>query len=213
MRRAAANATPGSVMGVREWGMLLLLSILWGGSFFFVGVAVRELPPLTLVLVRLAIASATLIASVQLLGLRVPTDRKTCLFFLLMGLLNNVVPFSLFAWAQHHIPSGLASILNSTTPLFTVLLAHVMTANERLTAGKLTGVIIGLAGVTVMVGPAAFRDAGISVLAQFAGLAAAVLYAFGSIFGRRFSELGIPPIAAATGQLTASALVLLPFAL
>ena len=130
-----------------------------------------------------------------------------------MGLLNNAIPFSLIVWGQTHIASGLAAILNASTPLFTVVAAHLLTFDERLTGKRLAGVLIGFAGVVTMIGPAALRGLGSDILAQVAILCAAVSYAGAGIFGRRFNRMGVPPLATATGQVTASTLVLLPVAL
>src|SRR5579871_716905 len=114
----------GPAMGMREWTMLLALSVLWGGSFFFNGVAVRELPSFTLVWLRVATAAVALLAVMLLTGRRAPIEPRLWLAFLAMGLLNNALPFALIVWGQHRITSGLASILNATTPMFTVLVAH-----------------------------------------------------------------------------------------
>jgi drug/metabolite transporter (DMT)-like permease len=199
-----------AAMGCREWAMLLLLAIVWGGSFFFNGVAVRELPSFTLVWMRAAVAAATLLLLLRPLGLRMPIDGVVWAAFFAMGLLNNVVPFALIAWGQHHIASGLASILNSTTPLFTVLLAHVLTADEKLTPLKAAGVAMGFAGAVAMVGPDVLRGFSTGALAQVACLAAALSYAFAGIFGRRFVRMGVSPVATAAGQVSASAALLLP---
>jgi len=128
-----------------------------------------------------------------------------------MGGLNNLIPFSLIVWGQTEIASGLAAILNATTPLFTVLLAHLLTGDERLTVGRLAGVGLGFAGVVAMIGPAALAGLGAAALAQLAVLAAALSYAFAGIYGRRFREQ--PPLITAAGQVTASALLLAPLAL
>lgn len=197
-------------MGAREWAMLLALAVLWGGSFFFNGVAVRELPPLTLVWLRVATAAAALLVALRVLGIAMPVDRQVWADFLGMGLLNNVVPFSLIVWGQHHIASGLASILNATTPLFTVLVAHLLTPDEKLTPVKAAGVAVGFAGAVVMIGPAALGGLGTDLLAQLACLAAALVYAFAGIFGRRFKRMGVAPLATAAGQVSASTLLLLP---
>ncbi|MBK1658861.1 DMT family transporter [Paracraurococcus ruber] len=197
-------------MGRREWAMLLALAILWGGSFFFNGVAVRELPPLTLVWLRVAVAATALLLALRLLRIAMPTDRRAWAAFLGMGLLNNVIPFSLIVWGQHHIASGLASILNATTPLFTVLVAHLLTRDERLTAAKAAGVAVGFAGAVGMLGPAALGGLGKDGLAQLACLAAACVYAFAGIYGRRFRRMGVAPMATAAGQISASTLMLLP---
>lgn len=200
-------------MSAPEWTMLLGLSLLWGGSFFFNGVALSGLPPLTLVVLRVGLAALILNLVLRVAGLRLPRDRKVWAAFLGMGLLNNALPFCLIVWGQTHIASGLASILNATTPLFTVLLAHRLTADERMTSSRFAGVLIGFSGVAVMVGPAAFVSADTDGLAQVAVLGAALSYACAGIYGRRFRRMEVAPLATAAGQLTASALLLLPVAI
>lgn len=213
MTPAQAPEPVARAMTSGEWGSLLALSVLWGGSFFFTGVAIRELPSLTIVLLRVGLAALILLAVLRALGMELPNDRRIWAALVGMGLLNNVVPFSLIVWGQSHIASGLASILNATTPLATVLVAHVLTRDERMTPGRLAGVIVGFVGVVVMIGPAALEGFGTNLLAQLACLAAAVSYAFAGVFGRRFKRMGVPPLATAAGQVTASALMLLPIAL
>jgi drug/metabolite transporter (DMT)-like permease len=200
-------------MAASDWALLVLLSVVWGGSFLFIGVAVKELPPLTIVAVRLALASVALLALLRLMGMPFPRDPKIWISFLIMGLLNNMIPFTLIAWAQGHIPSGLASILNATTPLFTVIVAHYLTSDEPMTGRRLAGVLVGLAGVAVMLGGAALRAFDAGVAAQLAVMAAALSYAFAGVFGRRFKTMGVAPIATAAGQVTASSLVLVPLML
>lgn len=201
------------VMGVREWGMLITLSLLWGGSFFFVGVAVKALPPFTIVALRVSMAAAALLLFLRFTGRSMPRDGRIWLAFFGMGLLNNLIPFSLIVWGQTHIASGLASILNATTPLFGVVVAHLLTDDEKLTANKLTGVLVGFLGVAVMIGPAALGGLGANVLAQVAVLGAALSYAFAGVFARRFKRMGVAPIVTATGQVSASSIMLLPIAL
>jgi drug/metabolite transporter (DMT)-like permease len=208
-----AGASVNRTMTAPEWAMLLALSVLWGGSFFFTGVAVKELPPLTIVVLRVGLAAVMLYATLRLLGLRLPRRAEVWAAFFGMGFLNNVVPFCLIVWGQTHIASGLAAILNATTPLFTVLVAHAFTADEKMSRNRLAGVLIGLAGVTLMIGPDAFGGIGTDVLAQLAVLAAAISYAFAGVFGRRFRRMGVAPMATATGQVVASTLMLLPVAL
>lgn len=193
-----------------EWGLLLALSVLWGGSFFFNGVAVRELPTLTVVVSRVALAALILWIALWLTGARIPRERAVWTAFLGMGLLNNVIPFTLIVWGQGHIASGVASILNATTPLFTVVVAHLLTADERMTGGRMAGVMAGLAGVAVMIGGEALRSLGVGIVAQIACLAGALSYAVAGIYGRRFRALGVSPMATAAGQVTASSLVLIP---
>jgi drug/metabolite transporter (DMT)-like permease len=200
-------------MSPPEWGMLLALSLLWGGSFFFTGIAIKALPPFTIVGLRVGLAALILLAVLPFFGLRLPRDRNIWAAFFGMGLLNNVAPFCLIVWGQTHIASGLAAILNATTPLWTVIVAHVLTAEEKMTGNRLIGVLIGLAGVALMIGPQALSGLGTNLAAQLAVLAAAVSYAFAAIFGRRFKAMGVEPVVTATGQVTASSLMLLPVCL
>lgn len=200
-------------MGRLDWSLLLALSLLWGGSFLFVGIAVKGLPPFTIVLLRVAIAALALNIVLRAIGVPLPRDGASWRAFLGMGLLNNAIPFSLIVWGQTHIASGLAAILNATTPLFTVLVAHWLTADDRLTRSRVLGLLIGFAGIVVLIGPEALRGLGGDVLAQCAVLGAACSYAFAGVFGRRFKRMGIPPLATAAGQVTASSLLLLPLVL
>ncbi len=197
-------------MGGVEWALLALLAVLWGGSYFFVEVAIRQLPPLTIVVARVALGAVVLLVLGRLTGLRLPTDRRLWAMFAVMGLLNNVIPFTLIAWGQTHIFSGVASILNATTPLFTVAIAHMLTDDEKLTGSRLIGIMLGLGGVAVMVGSATIRALGVQIGAQLAVLAAACSYALAGVFGRQFNTRGITPMATATGQVTASSILLLP---
>lgn len=197
------------VMGPVEWGLLLLLAVLWSGSFFFSKIAVGELPPFTVVFCRVTLAALALNVVVLLSDRRMPADPRLWRALFAMGLLNNAIPFSLIFWGQTQIASGLAAILNATTPLFTVLVAHAATKDEKLTAARLLGVLTGVVGVAVMIGPSAF--AGGNTLVRIAVLGAALSYAFAAIWGRRFR--GLPPVITATGQLSASALVMAPVAL
>lgn len=200
-------------MDNRAWAGLLFLSVLWGGSFFFVGVAVSEVPPLTIAAVRVLLAAAILLLVLRLSRLQLPRNRGMIGSFLVAGLLNNAVPFSLFFWAQSQIPSGLASILNAMTPIFTVLVAHVLTRDEKLTTGRLMGVLVGFAGVTVMIGTDLTSGLGSNVLAQCACLLATLSYALGAVFSRRFKRLGVTPMQVAGGQFVASSAILIPVAL
>ena len=181
-------------MTAREWGLLAILSLLWGGSFFFVGVAVKELPPLTLVALRVGLAAALLWAGAPLIGVAPPRSVKAAAALAVLGFGNNALPFTLIAWGQTHIPSGLASILNAATPLFSVLAAHVLTKEEKLSGLKLSGTIAGLAGVVWLLGPDLPTGDGANLWAELAVLAAALSYALSAIFGRRMGSLGLKPI-------------------
>lgn len=196
-----------------EWAMLVALATVWGGSFFFNGVAIRELPVFTVVVSRVALAALILLAILRLHGERMPRDRRVWTAFFGMGLLNNVIPFSLIVGGQQHIASAVASILNASTPLFGVVFAHFLTGDEKMTGGKLAGVVIGFIGVAVMIGFDALQSLGTNVVAQLMCLAGAVSYAFAGIFGRRFRTMGVTPMTTATGQVVASSVVLLPLML
>jgi drug/metabolite transporter (DMT)-like permease len=198
-------------MSATDWLLLVTLSVLWGGAFFFGKVAVAELPPLTVALGRVGIAAAILIVLMRLTGTTPPTGLAAWQPFAVMGLLNNALPFGLILWGQTHIPSGLAAILNATTPLFTVLIAHVVTADEKITPARMAGLTFGLAGVVILIGPDLLGEVGASVAAQFACLGAAVSYALSGIYGRRFR--GTPALTVATGQLAASTVILTPIVL
>ena len=206
-------STTARPMNLTDWLLLVTLSVLWGGSFVFNGIALRELPPFTIVTLRVGLASVILMVVITLLGLKIPRDRVTLSSFLMMGLLNNIIPFCLIVWGQTRIGSGLASILNATTPLFAVVAAHILTADERMTSNRLLGVLVGLAGVVIMIGTSTLQKLGIDVFAQCAVLIAAVSYALAGIYGRRFKARGIPPLVTATGQVTASTLILIPITL
>lgn len=199
-------------MSLADWAMLLTLSVLWGGSFFFVGIAVDDLPPLTIVALRVGLAAVILWAFAVAAGLRPPRSLGLWAAFLGMGVLNNAIPFFLIVWGQTEIASGLASILNATTPLFTVIVAGLLLTDERITPSKIVGAVVGFVGVVVMIGPAAFGELGTHVLAQLAILGAALSYAFAGVFGRRFKAMGVDPIVTAAGQVTASSVVLIPIA-
>jgi drug/metabolite transporter (DMT)-like permease len=211
--RAVPTIAVNSSMTPSEWGMLLALSVLWGGSFFFTGVALVELPPFTIVVLRVGLAAIILNLVTSAIGLRMLHDLRTWRAFFAMGLLNNVVPFCLIVWGQTRIASGLAAILNATTPLWTVIVAHLLTSDEKMSGNRLAGVIVGFIGVVVMIGPDALAGLGANVAAQLAVLAAGVSYAFAGVYGRRFKRMGIAPMLTATGQVTASTIMLLPVAL
>lgn len=194
-------------MSGREWGLMLLLSALWGGSFFFIGTAVRDMPVLTIVLLRVALAAAALWIVVLATGRRVPRGAATWGAFLVMGLLNNVIPFALIVRGQKQIPSGLASILNASTPLWTVLVAGALLSDERASVRKLAGVVMGLGGVAVMMGIDVIGGQH-PLLPQLAVVCASISYGFSAWWGRRFRQIGVDPMVTAAGMLTASTLVL-----
>ena len=197
-------------MGARDWAMLLLLSFLLGGSFFFISVAVSELPPFTLVTMRVGLAAVTLWLVLLVSGYPIPKSPEVWRAFMMMGLLGNALPFSLIAWGQTHIGAGLASIINATTPIFTILIAGAFLSDEHITHRKMLGVTAGLAGVIVLIGPSALLELGTNTMAQLAVIGAAVSYSCATVFGRRFKAMGISPLDTAVGQVTASTIILLP---
>ena len=203
---------PAPLMGPTEWLLLIILSVLWGGSFLFAKIAVTHVPPLVVVWLRVSIAAAILLALLPAFGVKLPRDGRFWRDVAVMGVLNNVLPFTLIFWGQQEIGASLAGILNATTPFFTVLLAHLLTRDERITGAKLAGLVIGIAGVAAMIGPDALNGlAGMglaAVLAQLAMLGAAFSYGCANIFGRRFRDR--PPMALAAGQLSLSALIVTP---
>jgi drug/metabolite transporter (DMT)-like permease len=209
MSKSAINTSMTTV----EWFMLIGLSVIFGGSFFFTGVIVQDLPPKTIVFFRVLIAALALHLFMISTGRKMPWNGTIWAAFFAMGLINNVIPFSLIVWGQTQIASGVASILNATTPLFTVMIAHALTADEKLSASRITGVIIGFIGVAVMIGGGAIADGMITALAQFACIGAAISYGFAGVFGRRFKRMSVSPYAVATGQVTASTVIMFPLML
>lgn len=200
-------------MGGADWARLLLLSVLWGGSFFFVEMILTELPPLALVASRVSLAALALWIVVLAGRWAIPRDPAVWKNLLVMGALNNVAPFLLLAWGQSFITGGLAAVLNSTTPLWAVLFAGLITRDEKATPAKLGGVCIGLLGVAVIMGPSVFGgDRSSPVLPALACIAAAMSYGYASAFGRRLSAV-LPPMVIAAGQLTCAAVFVLPVAL
>lgn len=198
-------------LSARDWALLLTLSVLWGGSFFFAKVAVAEIPPLTLVALRVAIAAVALHVVLAATGRRSPIFDRRFPAYLLLGVINNVIPFSLIFWAQQSIPSGIAAILNATTPIFTLVLATLLTADDRATPLKIAGIALGFSGVVLMLGTGLAGGGDIHLLAEIACLGAAFSYGFSALLARRLSASA--PIMLATGQLTGSSLVMIPLAL
>lgn len=190
-------------MSTADWLLLIALSVLWGGSFYFAKVAVLEIPPLTLALGRVVIGGALIAVLIRPLGGTLPRDAATWRMFAVLAAINNAIPFTLIFWGQQHIPIGLASILNATSPLFTVLIAHAATTDDKLTPGRVVGLIAGFAGVVVLIGPDLMSELGRHVLAQLALLAAAFSYALGAVYSRRLR--GHKPVVIAGGQLMMSA--------
>jgi len=199
------TVTAPKTMDIRDWGLLILLSLLWGGAYFFAGVAVRELPPLTVVLARVSMAALCLLPLFYYLGLRMPNTLRDWLPFIGMGLLNNAIPFGFIFAGQLHITVGLSSIINAMTPLFTVIVMAGF-REERLTTYRVTGVLLGVVGVAILRGIDGSVSAG-QTLGIALCLVAALSYASAALWGRRFLS-GIPPVKSATCQLLCSTLIM-----
>ena len=201
-----------TAMGRVEWAMLGVLGLIWGVAFLFIKVAVSSFDPLTYVWLRLLIAAAAMLLFLRLSGRRLALPMAVWGSVGVLALLNNVIPFMLFGWGEQQIASGLAGILNATTPIFGVVAAHFLTRDERLTPAKLAGVVIGFGGVVAMIGPQ-LSGSGSHVLGQLACLFASFLYALAGIHARKFKALGVAPIELAAAQFVAGAVLLAPIAL
>ncbi|MEZ5775673.1 MAG: DMT family transporter [Hyphomicrobiaceae bacterium] len=196
-------------LGAVEWALLFALSLIWGGSFLFGRLIVRDIPPLTAAAGRVSIAAAILALVVVAQRGSFPKGFAGWRPYLVMGFINNVVPFTLILWGQKSVGVGLAAVLNATTPLFGGLVAHLAT-DEKLRANRLAGVMVGIAGVAILVGPGAVTAIGTHTLAELALIGAALSYGVAGIYGRRFRTA--PPLTSATCQLTSSTAMLLPLA-
>ena len=188
--------------------MLIALSMLWGGSYFFVEIALIEWSPLLIVGVRVTVATLVIWAVVLAAKWPIPRSGAAWGAFLVMALVNNVLPFLLIVWGQKEVASGFAAILNASTPMFTVIVAGAFLKDEQMTATKMAGAIVGFAGVAILIGPDATTGLDASLLAQLAILAAALSYAVAGVYARRFPTMNINPIVAAAGQLLMSSLVM-----
>jgi drug/metabolite transporter (DMT)-like permease len=194
-----------------ELALLLALATLWGASYTFIKLSVATIPPVTLIAARTLIAGAVLVAIIRWRGLALPGDAATWRRFLFQACLNSVVPFTLIAWAERTVDAGLATILNSTSPIFAFLLTIVVTRHEAVTARKLFGVASGIAGICLIIGVQALGGLGHDLGAQLAIVAATICYAGAAIFGRGFKTLD--PIMPAAGSLICGAAVLVPVSL
>jgi drug/metabolite transporter (DMT)-like permease len=211
VRQMPASPPVSRAISQRAWIMLLVLGAIWGGAFFFARIAVQEIPPLALVLLRVALAATVM--HLVLLPMRISFAQVLPHWpaFLGLAMLNNVIPFSLMFAGQTEIGAGLASVLNATTPFWTMLLANALLPDEKLTAQRAAGIVLGIAGTAVMVGPGLIGGLGGPVWAKFALLGTALSYGFAGIYTRRVITLR--PELMATGQLTASTAIMLPVVL
>jgi drug/metabolite transporter (DMT)-like permease len=194
-----------------ELALLLALATLWGASYTFIKVGVATIPPITLIAARTLIAGLLLLVIMRWRGIRLPSDAATWRRFLFQACLNSVIPWTLLAWGERALDAGLATILNSTSPIFTFFLTLVITRHETLSARKLLGVVAGMAGICLIVGVEAFSGLGEQLAAQIVTVVAAVCYAGAAVFGRGFK--GLDPMAPAAGSLLCGAAILIPIGL
>jgi drug/metabolite transporter (DMT)-like permease len=204
------NAVAASHASARTWAMLVILSVIWGASFFFARIAVQEVPPLLLVLLRVSIAALALHLYLLARGEWRAFRAHPFLPFLILGILNNAIPFSLLFIGQTALGAGLAAVLNALVPFWTVIAANRLTADEKISAPKIAGVVLGVLGAATIIGTGATTGLGAPLWAELAVIGAGISYAFASIYAKTFK--GVPPVAIATGQLTGATLVMLPIA-
>jgi drug/metabolite transporter (DMT)-like permease len=191
-------------MTAGEWSLLLLLSVIWGGSFPFMKVAVRDIEPMTLIFLRISIGALVLVPALRLQGGRLPRDPASWKRLFIMAFFNNVIPFNLIAWGLQHIDSSFGSILNATTPIFSVILVQILTRSDRLTVNRAAGVLIGWVGVAALLGLDSLSSGGSHLGGQLAILGASCSYALGAIYSRR-TAASATPAAVSAGVLSAAA--------
>lgn len=192
----------------KDWAMIALLALIWGGSFLFGRILMLEWPPFTVVFLRVALAAATLWIFLLITGKRFPTDLSLICAVFVMGLINNVIPFSLILIGQQQIGSGLAAVVNAMTPIWTLIIANSFTSDEKFSRNKIFGIALGFLGVAVLIGSDLFQGLTASAWAQGAILGATLSYGFAGVFGKRFKTQD--PIIISTGQLTASSVIIFP---
>jgi len=195
----------------RDYGLLLLLGAIWGGSFLFIKIAVADIPPVTVAAIRIVLGAAVLAAVAKVHGQRLLDLRRAWRPVLAMGGLGTMLPFVLISWGETHIDSGLAAILMAAVPFSTILLAHVFVHDEPLTWGKVVGVVLGFAGVLVLIGPAALTTLGGETLAQIAVLLATLCYSMNGVIAKKLRHIGSE--LAGAGMLIAAAVCVLPLSL
>ena len=198
-------------MGITEWILLSILSVLWGGSFFLIEIAIRDYPPFTVVLGRVGIAAMVMTIWVYLNGERLPTSFRVWCKFIFLGAVRSFIPFCLIVWGETQIDSSLASILNATTPIFTMILAHFLTEDEHITPTRAIGVLVGFGGVIIIIGPDALKGLSLKGLGQIAILGAAFSYGLSHIYGRHFAKM--PASVVAAGMLIGATILSFPPAL
>jgi drug/metabolite transporter (DMT)-like permease len=191
-----------------ELALLLVLATLWGGSYTFIKLGVATIPPITLIAGRTLIAGVLLLIIMVGRGVRLPSDAATWRRFLFQAFLNSVIPWTLIAWAERSVDAGLATILNSTSPIFTFFLTLAVAGQDAPSLRKVFGVAVGMAGICLIVGVQALSGIGEQLAAQIAIVVATICYAGAAVFSRGFK--GLNPMAPAAGSLLCGAAILLP---
>jgi drug/metabolite transporter (DMT)-like permease len=212
MQKSAGNAGPALRMGAVEWGLITLQSMLWGSSYFFIAVVNSEVPPLTIAALRTLPAAAVLLLIVLSLGYRLPATLAEWRLFIGFSAFNTVLPFLLIVWGQSRTTGGMAAILNATAPLFGIFLAHILTHDEKLSWTKAAGILVGIAGVGVLMSRDIWAGASADLLARLALIAAPLSYVCANIFVRRRLG-GYPPFVIAVMQMLGAIFVAVPLAL
>lgn len=202
---------PQSLSKLFEFTLLGLLALLWGSSYLFIKIAVNEIPPLTLIATRVSIAALFLFIVMKLARQSLPCDLTTWKMLMIQAFLNSIGAWTVLAWGQQFVDAGMASVLNSTSPIFVFLITLLLTRHEPVNLKKLSGVLVGLTGVVILVGSEALERLGDQVLGQLACIAGAMMYACAAIYGRRLHSLSA--VSAATGIMICAAVVLVPIAL
>ncbi|UGX87766.1 DMT family transporter [Phyllobacterium meliloti] len=195
----------------RELVLLAVLATLWGASYTFIKIGVETIPPVTFIAARTLIAGGLLLVIIKMRGLSLPRDPAVWKRFFIQACINSVVPFTLVAWAEQTVNAGLATILNSTTPIFAFLLTALITRHEPVTTRKVFGVAAGVVGISLIIGLEAFNGIGKELVAQLAIVAATISYAVAAIFGKGFK--GLDPMMPAAGSMICGAVILIPVSL
>ncbi len=202
------NAPSKLTVTAKDWLLICLLALIWGGSFLFGRILMIEWPPFTVVFLRVFLAAVSLWIFLLFTSRKFPKNSELIKAILVMGILNNAIPFSLILIGQREIGSGLASVVNAMTPIWTLIVANIFTTDEKFSKNKVMGIAFGFIGVAVLIGTDLVQGLSASAWAQGAVLGATISYGFASVWGKRFK--GHDPILISTGQLTASSLVMLP---
>lgn len=199
-------------IAARDWALLVLLSILWGSSFVFMEVALQEVPLFSIVLARAGLAAIALNILIAFRGRSLWQYRKHWRDFLIMGGVGIALPFSFIVWGQTHISASLAAILNATLPFFTLILTHFYTSDEKMNRLRVLALLVGFAGVITIIGPSALSIESnfYFLLGELSVVLAIFCYGVVIIYGRRFKPLGIPPLVAASGQMAAASMCMIP---